>query len=119
MMKKQFHKVVSKFTIVFLIIGMLVGGCKEKETSKVAVRLPSFPAIKSSIQKIACVGDSITYGSTLQDRKSESYPSQLSKRFGNTIQVKNNCTYCIHRIPPCKLIDYVSFFKITKIRTAF
>ena len=68
---------------------MLVGGCKEKETSKVAVRLPSFPAIKSSIQKIACVGDSITYGSTLQDRKSESYPSQLSKRFGNTIQVKN------------------------------
>lgn len=89
MMKKQFHKVVSKFTLVFLIIGMLVGGCKEKETSKVAVRLPSFPAIKSSIQKIACVGDSITYGSTLQDRKSESYPSQLSKRFGNTIQVKN------------------------------
>ena len=55
-MKKQFHKVVSKFTIVFLIIGMLVGGCKEKETSKVAVRLPSFPAIKSSIQKLLVLG---------------------------------------------------------------
>ena len=42
MMKKQFHKVVSKFTLVFLIIGMLVGGCKEKETSKVAVRSVSY-----------------------------------------------------------------------------
>jgi acyl-CoA thioesterase-1 len=39
--------------------------------------------------KIACVGDSITYGAGIKDRERDSYPSQLAKMLGDGFQVKN------------------------------
>ncbi len=39
--------------------------------------------------KIACVGDSITYGSGIENRDSLSYPSQLQKLLGNNYNVQN------------------------------
>jgi lysophospholipase L1-like esterase len=43
----------------------------------------------SSGNKIACVGDSITYGTNIGDRANNSYPAQLQKRFGSSKQVAN------------------------------
>lgn len=39
--------------------------------------------------KVACVGNSITYGYTLADPKTESYPSQLQQMLGETFEVGN------------------------------
>ncbi len=39
--------------------------------------------------KIACVGDSITYGSGIEHRDQDSYPAQLQKLLGNRYEVKN------------------------------
>lgn len=39
--------------------------------------------------KIACVGNSVTYGYTLADPGTESYPAVLQKMLGNKYQVKN------------------------------
>jgi acyl-CoA thioesterase-1 len=39
--------------------------------------------------KIACVGDSITYGSGTKDPKSDSYPAQLQKLLGEKYLVSN------------------------------
>ncbi len=39
--------------------------------------------------KIACVGDSITYGATIQGRDSLGYPQQMQKMLGKKYQVKN------------------------------
>jgi len=39
--------------------------------------------------KIACVGDSITFGSRVKDREINSYPAQLSALLGHDYEVKN------------------------------
>lgn len=39
--------------------------------------------------KIACVGDSITYGAGLQERETESYPAQLQQLLGSGYTVQN------------------------------
>ena len=39
--------------------------------------------------KVACVGDSLTYGTTLLNRKVESYPARLAKMLGKDFDVLN------------------------------
>ncbi|MDE5756936.1 MAG: hypothetical protein K2I23_07590 [Clostridia bacterium] len=39
--------------------------------------------------KVACVGDSLTYGTTLLNRKVESYPARLAKLLGKDFDVLN------------------------------
>ena len=39
--------------------------------------------------RIACVGDSITYGAGIKDRKNMNYPVQLGKMLGQKYEVKN------------------------------
>lgn len=39
--------------------------------------------------RVACVGDSITYGSGIQDREVNSYPAQLSRTLGEKWDVRN------------------------------
>ena len=39
--------------------------------------------------KVACVGNSITYGYTLADPVTESYPSQLQQLLGDAYEVEN------------------------------
>lgn len=39
--------------------------------------------------KVACVGNSITYGYTLPDREKQSYPSQLQRMLGDGYEVEN------------------------------
>ncbi|MBR1539438.1 MAG: sialate O-acetylesterase, partial [Bacteroidales bacterium] len=39
--------------------------------------------------RVACIGDSITYGMTLEDRQTESYPSRLQQMLGEGYEVAN------------------------------
>jgi acyl-CoA thioesterase-1 len=39
--------------------------------------------------RVACVGDSITYGATIEDREKNSYPSQLAALLGGSFEVRN------------------------------
>ncbi|EDM29274.1 putative O-antigen related protein [Lentisphaera araneosa HTCC2155] len=39
--------------------------------------------------RVACVGDSITFGYGIKDRDKMSYPAQLGKRLGNQYEVRN------------------------------
>ncbi|HWR99190.1 MAG TPA: GDSL-type esterase/lipase family protein, partial [Prolixibacteraceae bacterium] len=47
------------------------------------------PSRYSSPVKIACIGNSITYGSGIQDRPKDSYPSQLGRMLGEKWIVRN------------------------------
>ena len=49
------------------------------------------PNVNSNFEgiKVACVGDSLTYGTTLLNRRVESYPSRLAKLLGNDFDVLN------------------------------
>lgn len=39
--------------------------------------------------KVACIGDSVTYGTGIEDRENDSYPSQLQKMLGEGYEVGN------------------------------
>ena len=53
-----------------------------------SVSLFSVNAFSDTI-RIACVGDSITYGAGIKDRKNMNYPVQLGKMLGPKYEVKN------------------------------
>ncbi len=44
---------------------------------------------QTNITHLACIGDSITYGSGLKDRNRDSYPAQLARLLGERWEVKN------------------------------
>ena len=46
-------------------------------------------ATASAKIKVACVGDSITFGAGIQDRASNSYPAQLQQMLGEQFEVQN------------------------------
>lgn len=39
--------------------------------------------------KVSCIGDSVTYGTGIEDRENDSYPSQLQKMLGDRYEVGN------------------------------
>lgn len=47
------------------------------------------PNPKSLGPRIACVGNSITYGHSIRDRQNQSYPAQLQKLLDATYEVRN------------------------------
>lgn len=50
---------------------------------------PINPSKYSSPIKVACIGNSITYGSGIKDREHYSYPVQLGKMLGDKWEVRN------------------------------
>lgn len=55
-----------------------------------AAALLSFAiAFGSNPKRVACIGNSITYGSCIDDRENQSYPAQLSRMLGKNYQVAN------------------------------
>ncbi len=51
--------------------------------------LLSFPLLQAQIVKVACVGNSITYGSGINNRDKMSYPAQLQAWLGARYEVRN------------------------------
>lgn len=49
----------------------------------------SISAAKQTQKRVACIGNSITYGYLLKDREHDSYPSQLSRMLGKGYEVGN------------------------------
>ena len=50
---------------------------------------PIDPSKYASPIKVACIGNSITYGSGISDRPRDSYPSQLARMLGEKWEVRN------------------------------
>ncbi len=44
---------------------------------------------QEKIVKVACIGDSVTYGTGIEDRENDSYPSQLQRLLGDGYEVGN------------------------------
>jgi len=56
--------------------------------SAVAATVATNPA-SAEPRRVACVGDSITYGSGLADRRASSYPARLGRLLGEDFMVRN------------------------------
>src|SRR6516164_7032395 len=48
-----------------------------------------FTGLAAAQVKVACIGDSITYGSGLSDRQNECYPAVLGLLLGDDYEVRN------------------------------
>ncbi len=61
-----------------------------KKTFSLFVLLMLCVALSSIAQiKVACIGNSITYGHGIEDREHDTYPAQLQKLLGDAYEVKN------------------------------
>lgn len=65
-----------KFYVIFLWLGILC-----------SLTLPAQEA--SPVKKVACVGNSITFGAGIGNRDRDSYPAVLGQMLGNGYEVKN------------------------------
>lgn len=63
--------------------------------------------------KVACVGDSITYGFGLDDRQNECYPAQLQKLLGSDYEVKGfgRNGACIRKNGGLPYMSTIEFFR--------
>lgn len=78
-------------TIAYIALGLLllvliVGSGLLYYARNYAASVP--PAVPGTI-KVACVGDSITYGALVKNRKENCYPAQLEKLLGTKYSVRN------------------------------
>lgn len=62
---------------------------KEELLHELTAWLNSFTAPRKDAIRVACMGNSITYGSQIKDRVHDSYPAVLGRMLGNGYQVKN------------------------------
>ena len=61
----------------------------KKTTLHLILLLFLSPNLFSEQIRVACVGDSITYGAGIKDRKNMNYPKQLGKLLGKEYEVRN------------------------------
>lgn len=69
-----------KHTLFFLVFSFLIA---------TGIAQPIDPSKYTAPVKVACIGNSITYGSGITDRPRDSYPSQLARMLGEKWEVRN------------------------------
>ena len=69
--------------LLFILVSAGLSGCVSHHMGPINVDDYSSPI------KVACVGDSITFGSGIPDRDVNSYPAQLGRRLGQKWDVRN------------------------------
>lgn len=78
------RKHILRITAVLTILSLSVVGCTGRGVDK-PIRVQDY---RETI-RVACIGDSITFGSGINNRLRNSYPAQLGKMLGEKWQVRN------------------------------
>lgn len=73
MISRYFLKVVLSYFVVYLSCSPLVFA----------------EGMEKKITKLACIGDSITFGARVKNRKQNAYPFQLAKMLGENWEIRN------------------------------
>jgi len=77
------------FSTLFALVAALLAGCAKQEPP--IIRLDEIQSRRGGdpIVRVACVGDSITWGAGVEGRETNSYPAQLQKLLGTRFDVRN------------------------------
>jgi len=70
--------------LLALTLALAVVGCRAADPQR-----PVDVAAHTGTIRVACVGDSITFGAGIKDRKHNSYPAQLDRMLGEKWDVRN------------------------------
>ncbi len=78
------------FAALFALAAALLAGCAKKDPSAF-IRLEEIQSRRGGdpIVRVACVGDSITFGAGIEGRETNCYPAQLQKLLGGRFEVRN------------------------------
>lgn len=71
--------------IPLLLVLFVASSCAQNPKTQLAFPL----AGKSPVTRVACVGDSITFGARVEDRVNNNYPTQLGNLLGKAYDVRN------------------------------
>ena len=85
-MKKRSRIILIFVICVVVAAGAVLGGVG---IWYYTMMYPAAPVLQEGVIRIACVGDSLTYGYGIKDRKHNSYPAQLQALLGDDYQVLN------------------------------
>jgi len=74
-----------------VLASAVAAGCSSKAKRTPHIRVEDFSTDRSGdpIIRIACVGDSITFGAGIADREKSGYPAQLARLLGSRFDVRN------------------------------
>ena len=75
---------IVRISLVLAVISMSVAGCGRFGSGR-----PICPGCYKETIRVACIGDSITFGSGIKFRTRDSYPAQLGRMLGEEWQVRN------------------------------
>ena len=75
---------IVRISLVLAVLSLSAVGCSRLDNSR-----PICAGCYNETIRVACVGDSITYGSGIKLRSRDSYPAQLGKMLGEDWQVRN------------------------------
>lgn len=75
---------ILRITAVLAILCLSAVGCARLDSGR-----PVCAECYRQTIRVACVGDSITYGSGIKVRSGDSYPAQLATMLGDKWQVRN------------------------------
>ncbi|MHC4567011.1 MAG: GDSL-type esterase/lipase family protein [Planctomycetota bacterium] len=75
---------VFRISLVLAVISASLVGCAKLDSSR-----PVCAACYKETIRVACVGDSITFGSGIKFRSRDSYPAQLGRMLGEKWKVRN------------------------------
>lgn len=74
---------------MFSIFAVTINQCIMKKVSLFFMVILLACVVQAQVVKVACVGNSITYGANIEDREHHSYPFVLGELLGNGYEVKN------------------------------
>ena len=77
------------FYLLVVLAFSLTGRCQIHAFEQTSPARIQYHSERTAIMKVACIGDSITYGSGIEDRDNDSYPVQLQRLLGDRYQVAN------------------------------
>ncbi len=83
-------------SVLLALILLVVSGCATSYSSHGTGLVHDL-----RIKTVACIGDSITYGSALENRESQSYPTALGRKLGSGWRVSN------YGVPAERAVDYI------------
>ena len=75
---------ISYFLTLTLIVALATAGCSQWDEAA-----PIREERYDGVIRVACVGDSITFGSGIKNRDQNSYPAQLGAMLGEKYEVRN------------------------------
>ena len=75
---------ILRISVVLAVLSLSLGGCAKLDSGR-----PVCASCYPETIRVACVGDSITYGSGIKFRSRDSYPAQLGRMLGEKWQVRN------------------------------